>query len=182
MKNTKLILLTLTAAVLLLAAGCKAAPEPLVTPAPDPAAPVTDPGEPVSDEPAAEPANISVEIASPELLGEYTTYEEFSEFEESEEEPQKIIFTTDAAVRDFKFITVEFEEADESIVFNAGEELFAATQFSPESPVVIAWTEVGLIPYRGISYVDAEGNTRYFTITQSGKDGSILINEFVPAE
>ena len=181
MKNVKLLLLTLAASALLLFAGCKAETEPLVTPEPDPAAPVTDPGAPVSD-PEAEAAHVSVAIASPELLGGFADYEEFSEFAQSGEEPQKLIFTTDAPVKDFKFFTADFDEVDENIVFKVGEELFAAEKFTPESPVVIAWMDIGLIPNRGISYVDADGTTKYFTITQSGNDGSILLIEFAPAD
>ena len=180
MKNLKFIFITVIALAMLLFAGCKSNADPETTPAPE--APSADPAEPsAKPEPTAEPdvknATISVEIASDELLGQYSTFEEFSEFDESEEQ-QRIIFTTDTPVKDFKFISVEFEEIDQNIVYKPGEELFAAKEFSPESPVVVAWTEVGLIPNRGISYVDSDGITRYFTILQSGEDGSVLIDEF----
>ena len=40
----------------------------------------------------------------------------------------------------------------------------------------------GILPAYGLSFADGSGETVYFTINMSGKDGSLFLTEFQPAE
>ena len=111
--------------------------------------------------------------AAPEGCGEFLDYDSAYRV--------RILFTTDAAVREFSFLSLTFtEEADGALRFET-EELYTADAFTPEHPVVIGMTFVGALPDRGICYTDADGTERYFSLDLSGKDGSLLLTEFEPS-
>ena len=58
------------------------------------------------------------------------------------------------------------------------EDLYTTDALTEGKPVVIRMTFAGDVPDRGIAYTDADGITRYFAITTSGEDGSLLLMEF----
>lgn len=120
---------------------------------------------------------VSVDYATDELLKEYDSFAEFTEFEG--EGSQKIIFTTNVAASNFKFIEVGYKEEDGDIIFFGSGVLYSLGELSPEKPFTATWTEQGSIPHRGISYTDETGTTKYFYITMSGEDGSLLLVEFM---
>lgn len=89
----------------------------------------------------------------------------------------KLIFTAEGNVKDFKFLSLFCEDVleDGTPVF-AIEELYQADQLS--APLVVEMTFWGTIPSYGYSFVDADGETRRFTLEMSGMDGSIYTAEF----
>ena len=133
-------------------------------------------GPPESTTSVTEKVFVSVDYATDELLSKYDFLDKFVEFED--EGYQKIIFTTNIKVKDFRFIEVGYEEKDMNVTFFENKVLYSMEELSPEKPFVVTWMEWGSIPHRGISYVDETNNTRYFYIAMSGKDGSLLLVEF----
>ena len=89
-----------------------------------------------------------------------------------------VIFTADSPVRDFKFLSLRFADADENGMRFETEELYHMETLTPERPLVVTMGFAGDIPNNGISYVDAEGKTRRFAVEQSGMDGSLILWEF----
>jgi len=57
-------------------------------------------------------------------------------------------------------------------------ELYTKEVLRPERKLLVKYTFFGSIPNNGFSYSDSNGKTRYYSISQSGKDGSLLFIEF----
>lgn len=126
--------------------------------------------------PTTEKVEISIDLKRDEFLGKYASYEEFIEFDE--DDYQKIVITTNVAVKDFKFIEIGFEEKEANVVFSENKVLYSLEELSPEKPFIVTWMEQGAIPHRGISFVDETNATRCFYIAASGEDGSLVLVEF----
>lgn len=126
-----------------------------------------------SDVSVTEDVFVSVDYATDELINKYDTVEGFED-----EGYQKIIFTTNIAVKNFKFIEISYKDEDMNIKFFENKVLYSLDELLPEKPFVVTWMEQGTIPNRGVTFEDESGTTRYFYLTMSGKDGSILLVEF----
>ena len=120
---------------------------------------------------------VNVDYATDELLSEYDSFDEFTEFED--EGYQKIIFITNIVVKDFRFIEVGYKEENTNIVFFENKVSYSLDELSPEKPLVVTWMEQGSIPHRGISFIDENNTTRYFYVAMSGEDGSLFLVEFL---
>lgn len=179
MKQAKLLLLFVVAFAMLFA-GCANSPapgsDPSQLPSPDVSKKDDSPEHPGSTTSEAEKALVSVDYATDELLGKYDSFAEFIEFED--EDYQKIIFTTNIAVKDFRFIEIGFEAEDTDVTFFENNVLYSLAELLPTKPFVVTWMEWGSIPHRGISFIDETDTTRYFYIAMSGEDGSLLLVEF----
>ena len=116
---------------------------------------------------------VSVDYATDELIKKYDAVEEFEE-----EGFQKIIFTTNLAVKNFRFIEISYKEEDGTINFFENKVLHSLDEFLPEKPFVVTWMEQGAIPHRGVAFDDESGTTRYYYLSMSGEDGSVLLVEF----
>lgn len=160
---------------LLLLSGCGASPaetpESTATPQPEPTAAAS----PDQGEDAAVTAAIGVDYADDEALAAYDLVQEY--VDSDSEYQEKVIFTTDTPVTDFKFLQISYVDIDENgdTLFSVDRELYTAEELSPQSPVVIYMEFAGLIPTRGISYVDGDGTVKYYAVQMSGKDGSLLL-------
>ncbi len=133
--------------------------------------------------PASDPAETAPAVVRAILLGEDEAApegcEEFHDYDSAYR--VRILFTTDAAVREFTFLGLTFTgESDGTLRFET-EEIYTADVFTPEHPVVIGMTFVGAVPDRGICYADADGTEHYLSLDLSGKDGSLLLTEFKPS-
>lgn len=150
---------------------------PTAEPTPEPAAEST--AEPMP-EPTAEPAENCVRAQWPE---EYFT--DLSDYDRVrlglDEEQPLVCFTTERTVTDFRVLSLTFVSVDESgsLVFSTEETHYQET-LTPEVPLLVRMELMGTIPNNGISYVDANGATRYFALEVSGFDGSLLLTEFTP--
>ena len=92
-----------------------------------------------------------------------------------------VYFSTESTVEDFKVLSLTFESIDDNgNVKFAVEETSHHGILTPETPLFVRMELMGTIPNNGISYVDANGATRYFTVDVSGYDGSLLMTEFTP--
>ena len=107
-------------------------------------------------------------------------YAEYDEFTADTYEPQsRILFTTDKSVKDFNVLALTPEDADDegNITFSE-ESVYSLETLNPDRPLAVNLTFMGSIPGYGISYIDNDGSTKRFIVELSGKDGSLLMNEF----
>lgn len=91
----------------------------------------------------------------------------------------QVVFSANETVTDFQFNSLEYIENpnSENIDFLMTP-LFSLDELTSDKPVVITLTFLGTIPNYGISYIDASGTQRTFSIEVSGMDGSLLITEY----
>jgi hypothetical protein len=91
---------------------------------------------------------------------------------------------TDTPIPFFELLEVGHGGGDRGIIyFYPGEVLHSFDVFTPQDALVIT-THFGTMPRIAVSFPDENNTRRYFTIQQSGLDGSILLTEFpldVPA-
>lgn len=123
-------------------------------------------------------AFVHIDYAKEDLLAHPETFDEF--IADESEYQVKVVFTTDTAIKDFKYVELSFNEAPESgkSEFTVTKELYSLAELSPNRPLVIGMTFEGIIPNRGISFIDENGKTKYYTIQMSGKDGSLFLTAF----
>lgn len=156
----------------------------------DPDEPIIKPEEPKPEEPKPEdtdkPDEKQAEVENcihaqwaEEVLTNLSDYEQF--ILGMDEDLPLVYFSTEQTVKDFKLLSLTLESIDDdgNINFTA-EETYKLETMTPEQPLLARMELMGAIPNNGISYVDANGNTRYFTVEVSGYDGSLLMTEFVP--
>ena len=148
-------------------------PEPTVEPTPEPTAEPTP-------EPVPAPAESCVRAQWPEEY--FTNLSDYDRVRLGLDEEQPLVcFTTERTVTDFRVLSLTFVSIDEngSIAFST-EETHYQEALTPEVPLLVRMELMGTIPNNGISYVDADGATRYFAVEVSGFDGSLLLTEFSP--
>ena len=133
---------------------------------------VPAPASSTAGDAGAEPS-VRVQEAEGALAG----FPEHDEFIADTTEPQvKVLFSTGKDVRDFKVLALTLEDSDEKITFSA-KELYALDKLTPKRPLVVGLTSYGTIPHYGVSYVDENGATRSFAVSESGEDGSLFLME-----
>ena len=91
----------------------------------------------------------------------------------------RVLLSCEYAVKDFKVIGVETSPMSGSLSYST-EELYALDELTPDRPLLLNMTFYGLLPYYGVSYVDDSGETISYSINMSGKDGSVILTEFLP--
>lgn len=90
----------------------------------------------------------------------------------------RVLLSCEYAVKDFKVLGIEASMSSSLSFFT--EELYALDELSPDRPLLLNLTFYGLLPYYGVSYVDDSGETISYSINMSGKDGSVILTEFLP--
>ena len=120
-------------------------------------------------------ATINVDFAKDNQLSDG----QFESFTAVEPPQTKIIFSTNATVRNFNVLALTNGDVDEDgdMTFDV-EELYTLDRLTADRPLVVSTTFYGLIPNNGISYVDETGTTRFFAVDMSGEDGSLYLWEF----
>ena len=91
----------------------------------------------------------------------------------------RVLLSCEYAVKDFKVLGIEASPMSNSLSFST-EELYALDELTPERPLLLNMTFYGLLPYYGVSYVNGSGETISYFINMSGKDGSVILTEFLP--
>ena len=108
---------------------------------------------------------------------EYT--DEYDEYTvDTSDYAAKVVFTTNAAVCDFKLIGLTVtdinDEGEMSFFF---EDLYEYGELKPERGLAVTMNLPETIPFYGISYTDGTGNTRIFSVNLSGYDGAVYLAE-----
>ena len=82
-------------------------------------------------------------------------------------------------IKNLKILSLTYEDVDDvgNVIFST-EELYHYGDFGPDNPLAITLTMYGTIPYYGISYETADGETLYYAISESGMDGSAILVQF----
>ena len=62
-------------------------------------------------------------------------------------------------------------------IFNI-KELYTKDVLRPERPLLVKTALFGSIPNNGFSYTDGYGKIRYYAVSESGMDGSVVFSEF----
>ena len=85
----------------------------------------------------------------------------------------------DTPVTNFRFLQLEgnINQAGEFVCTNL-QQLYSRDEMAENDLMVVETVLEGLIPTRGISFVDAGGNTRYYYLTISGEDNVPLLVAF----
>lgn len=112
-----------------------------------------------------------------ELLSQYPAYEQA--VIDDTEYAAEVLLQADYPVKDLKVLSLEIQDVsqDGKITFRE-REAFTLPVLFPSRPLLLKVAFEGSIPTRGISYVDADGVTRRFTLSLSGEDGSCLLTEY----
>ena len=91
----------------------------------------------------------------------------------------KILFMAEGVVTDFRLLSLFVNDFDDNgrMTFDT-ESLYELPTLEENKPLEVTLTFYGDLPSYGISYKDAGGNTKNFTVTLSGEDGSVILTEF----
>jgi hypothetical protein len=108
--------------------------------------------------------NIRIDSFTDKLINEYSSVHEYI----NDEDGDKFIIWTNTLIKDFNFITVDYADKENKYSFREVEKLFTADELSPEIPFVVKLKIPVGIPAYGISFIDENGNVRYYTINVSG--------------
>lgn len=92
---------------------------------------------------------------------------------------ERMVFLPRKNVTDFQVLSLSFADMDEYgyLTFEA-EVIHMQEELTPENPAMVEMLFVGDMPEYAISYTDEDGITRFFTVELSGRDGSIVMQEF----
>ncbi len=94
----------------------------------------------------------------------------------------QIVFAPAKAVKNFKVLALEFKDAKDDDIFFATKELITVDTVSSEKPFLVKLSFIGSIPNYGVSFEDEQGNLHYFTLSESGEDGSLVMASFKVAK
>lgn len=110
-------------------------------------------------------------------LGEHDTFIQTDRTEVSES-AVKVVFSAESTVSDFRLLSIAMQDIDENGIFTfSAEELYSQPELTPERPLEAGLVFLGDIPNNGISFTDADGNVKYFSVDMSGMDGSLVLWE-----
>ena len=146
-----------------------------------------------TESPAVEPEKTTEQTATSEstevttqglpvkvqFVEDYGAIDGHDEFNLNDDEMTvKVVFSTESTVTDFRVLSISMQDYDDSGNFTfAAEELFTLAELTPERPLEAGLQFIGTIPNNGISFVDPDGNTKYYAVDMSGRDGSLFLWE-----
>lgn len=93
-----------------------------------------------------------------------------------------VMFTANSDVEQFKVLSIEYvPDSSEKPVFKTQEIENTGALKAGES-VLVELSFPGDMPTCGVSYINSSGQTKYYSISQSGKDGSLVFSEIEAAQ
>ena len=107
-------------------------------------------------------------------------FDEYAVFKVDESEySTMILFIAEGTITDFNFLSLTVTDVDENGKMSFDKEiLYTLDTMYENKPVEVTLTFYGDTPAYGISYKDASGATKNFTVTLSGEDGSVILSEY----
>ena len=127
---------------------------------------------------AAATTNVYAEFAIERFLAQRPDHLFFIDASGSEY-ASKIVLSFDTAVTNFRFLRLEGEINDSGEFICSGmEALYMKDEITENDLMVVQTVLEGLVPNRGISFVDAGGNTQYYYLAVSGEDNVPLLIPF----
>ncbi len=203
MKKAFILLPILCAALLLAACGGKSGsnspaqvtprqvtPAPSTGPASSPALPVPAtpapglttssdlPGETGTpapdDEPEAPPARLFAAFLDEEAPPAY--YDAF--VADDGEYSVQVVYSVDTTVTDVRVLSLAMTDYKDGKPVYDETELYRQESLAPDCPLVVTLVFAGDLPNNGLSFVNPAGETQRFSLSQSGKDGSLFLEEY----
>ncbi len=107
-------------------------------------------------------------------------FDEYAVFTVDESEySTQILFLAEGKITDFNFLSLSIKDIDENgnMTFDT-ETLYSRDVLQEGKPLEVTLTFYGDTPAYGISYKDAHGVTKNYTVTISGEDGAVILSEF----
>ena len=89
-----------------------------------------------------------------------------------------VVFSVNNPIKNFKVLSLHFKDFINNKPVFLVKELYTKEVFRPDRQLLVKFTFFGSIPNNGISYTDPTGKTRNYSVSQSGKDGSLVFSEF----
>lgn len=122
--------------------------------------------------------NVYAEFAVDRLLAQRPDHFFFSDAA-GNENASKVVLSFDTTITNFRFLQLEgnIDETGEFLCTNM-QELYSRDEITENDLMVVETVLEGLVPNRGIRFVDAGGNTRYYYLTVSGEDNVPLLIPF----
>lgn len=90
---------------------------------------------------------------------------------------QDVVLLTDKDVKQFKIYSLMPIDCEDGVFLKFDKKLYAARTFKSKKPLVLKLSFPGSMPQIGFSFAKEDGNLRKFVITESGKDGSVIVSE-----
>ena len=89
-----------------------------------------------------------------------------------------IVFSVNNPIKNFKVLSLHFKDFSDGKPVFLVKELYTKDVFHPDRQLLVKFSFIGSIPNNGISYTDGNGKTWYYSISESGMDGSLVFVEF----
>lgn len=123
---------------------------------------------------------ISLEHASDELLN---STEEFPFYQDPDTDYGYVVFKTDTSVTNFRYFSVVSTDtwSDDGAPM-IDDVLYTIDEFTPDMIFVAETVFADVYAVRGISFVDANGNTQYYTLHDSAVDDTMGVSRADIAE
>lgn len=127
---------------------------------------------------AAATTNVYAEFAIERLLAQRPDAFFFSDAQ-GNADASKIVLSFDTHITNFSFLQLEgeFDQAG-AFLCTSMQPLYSRDEITENDLMVVETVLEGLIPNRGISFVDAGGNTQYYYLALSGEDNVPLVIPF----
>ena len=121
-----------------------------------------------------EPAPIWVQFADEETLSgrEYQSF-----VADSSEFTVNLLFSSSEVLRDVQFSSLGY---DDNGAYEVQEYLYTLEEITPDLPFVAGVVFYGDMTAYGISFTDAQGQSHHFAVFISGRNGSVLLEEYEP--
>jgi len=103
-----------------------------------------------------------------------TVYEEY--IVDESEYTVKIAFSTDKHIKDVNITSLKYEEHG----FIVDSVLYTIDKIDNNTAFVIGVVFYGDMTTYGVSFTDLNNETHYYSLSQSGFDGSLVANEYIP--
>ena len=121
-----------------------------------------------------EPAPIQVRFADEKTLNG-GKYEEF--IADDSEHMVKLLFIADEVLTNVQFSLLA---PGDTSAYDVTETLYTMDQMTPDMPFVAGVVFYGDMTSYGISFTDAEGQEHHFATYISGRNGSLVLDEYTP--
>lgn len=120
---------------------------------------------------------VSVDNATDDILSKFERYTKAAAPDvDYYDTSVDVIFTTTVAARGFRIMSLFYPD------YFRNKEILSQYELLPEEPIVFSMVFHGDLPTTGISYIDENGEMRYFYVAMSGEDGSLILLETNPFE
>ncbi len=92
----------------------------------------------------------------------------------------KVAVTADKRLENVRFSSLSFSDSFSGERYTTREVLYQLERLPENTPLVLNMTFHGDTTTYGLRFTDTDNSIRYFAISQSGKDGSLVFREYYP--